>query len=134
VAAIHEFAQFLVSKAHGPLGSSLFLGLLPESPDVCRAVVPTGGPPPVHEFGGVLVQGYRFQLFIRDTAFAAGYGRALQMYEDLKNVSNVTVTGGGTTGFFARVDVLQPPYLLERDGNGRVTFGFNVEVVHRPVA
>ena len=48
---LESIGDYLVTNSLGTLGTNLFLGTLPESPDVCTAVFENSGTPPAFTMG-----------------------------------------------------------------------------------
>lgn len=133
MSAISELSGHLVTTGHGVLATTLFEGLLPKSPDVCRSVVATGGAPTVRHFGGVAYEVRRYQVFVRDTTYAAAESRAELMHTTFDAIANLSLPAVTPTARYLTVDALQPPYLLERDENDRVVMSFNIEAWRHPL-
>lgn len=128
MSAITELSTFLESAGHGTRGTNLFEGLLPETPDSARAVVPTTGFPDIRSFNGVEYEVRRYQVYVRDAVYATADSRAEGMYASLRAVANQALSGT----FYLTIDAVTPPYLLERDENGRVVLAFNIEAWRKP--
>jgi len=53
---LESIGDYLVTNSHGTLGTSLFLGTLPESPDACVAVYENSGSSPTFTMGAGGIQ------------------------------------------------------------------------------
>lgn len=119
----------VVATATGlTLGQSLFLGTLPETPDLCGGLVEYQGREPEYVFGerGIAIERPRVQLAFRGAPgdYATPRRAAEQAYQALADLTHQVVDG--TRWLAARP--LQAPFLLRRDPLGRPVVGFNAEI------
>lgn len=121
-----EVATFLASNGIGVLGTSMFLGKLPETPDTAIGLFETGGAPPQSGFGVSGIQHERPSLQLRfrgaprDTE--GPRARAQTAYRLLMTVQGQTLSGT----LYLWLRPAQSPFVLERDGNDRTVWTFNV--------
>ena len=64
---LESIGDYLVTNSHGALGTSLFLGTLPESPDACVAVYENSGSSPAFTMGagGIRIDYPMIQIICR---------------------------------------------------------------------
>jgi len=64
---LESIGDYLVTNSHGTLGTSLFLGTLPESPDACVAVYENSGSSPAFTMGagGIRIDYPMIQIICR---------------------------------------------------------------------
>jgi hypothetical protein len=88
---------FGAHSSKGTLGTTLFLGTLPESPDVCTAVFENSGTPPAFTMGtgGIAIDYPMLQVICR--AGREDYPTARDAVEEIRNllasVTDVTISG-----------------------------------------
>lgn len=94
---LESIGDYLVTNNHGTLGVNLFLGTLPESPDVCTAVYENSGTPPSFTMGdgGIAIDYPMLQIICR--AEKEDYPSARDEIEAIRNllasVTDVTISG-----------------------------------------
>ncbi len=127
----NEIAAKLVALGIGTLGTDLFIGFMPASPNACCPVIESGGQAPEMQFGSTAI-GYEepaLQLLFRGAKndYAGPRAKAETAYQGLATVQAVTLSvSGGTSAFYHYVAPRQAPFLLERDALERVVIAFNV--------
>lgn len=120
---IRDIAQIIEAKGIGTIGTDVFLGQLPPSPDAVVALFPTGGFAHDRPLPDVRMTA---QVLVRDKSYQEGYERIWRIFN--------TLDGGGNRFLLAPsgrkmvAQAMQPPLFLERDGNNRSIFVFNVSV------
>lgn len=93
---LESIGDYLVTNNHGTLGVNLFLGTLPESPDVCTAVYENSGTPPSFTMGsgGIAIDYPMIQVISR--AEKEDYPTARDRVEAIRNllaaVTDVTIS------------------------------------------
>lgn len=111
---------------------SLFLGILPESPDRAVALIPAPGREPALTLDVDAVGWDRAAVAVwsRDatTSVSAARDAAEAIYADLAKVANEDLSG--RRWLLARPTT--PPFLLERDEHRRPVFAFNVRIERVP--
>jgi len=130
MALLDEVATYLQDTVSaGTIGTSLFKGIMPTTPDVCVAVYEYGGLAPDHGFGtaAISVEYPRIQIVVRGAAqdYDGPRDRAETIYQALAKVANTTLS---STQYLS-IDPIQSPFLLRRDANGRVEIVFNCQVI-----
>lgn len=120
---LDEIGARLQSQSLGTVGTDIFLGRLPETPDNGIAIISYPGSEPLHTFGTDNWAGRpRFQVKVRNTSFAAAETKAGQCVTAL---SFVEVVISGTR--YLRCSALQDPFQLSHDQNERAVFAVNFE-------
>jgi len=114
-----------VTGAFGELRKNVFIRHMPDQPDKCIAVIPTGGFEPDHYLP---LRNPTFQILVREEAGKEDKAedRAYDISQFLQSKGNFTFVSGGKTIHF--VTALQEPSFLEYDENERPVFVFNVRV------
>lgn len=124
---LEELASILTAQGH-VLGTNLFLGWLPDSPDSAAALYETAGyyplyianlPAPGMERPGI-------QVLVRDATYATGRERIESIYQRLASIGNQVVSGR----WYAAVRPMQAPFALAPDERNRPRFVVNF-VAHR---
>lgn len=129
MAFLPELGTYLaatVSHTSLTLGTNLFLGRLPDTPDTCVGVIETGGQSPVEAMGGSTLPAYtrpRAQLLVRAADYATASGLAEDCFKKLSLIDNESLSGV----YYLRVEGLQSPFYLDRDGQERAVFSCNYQ-------
>lgn len=121
---LDELAARLASGGIGSVGSTIFVGSLPATPDTCVALREYGGFPPEHTMGtDFIYERPTIQIVARAGAedYQAARTKAENCYA-LMAFTNLTISGVR----YLRAEPLQNPFLLRRDDNNRWEIGFNV--------
>lgn len=128
---LDEMTTYLAAQGVGTVGTDLFAGLLPDTPDACVALLETGGMPAAHTVGGggagsAVFERPSIQVICRGAKhdYAAARAKAGTAFTKLDGLANTTLSGTRYLSIFAA----QPPFLIGRDENERPLVGFNVEV------
>lgn len=126
MSVLNEIAAHLATLGVGVVGTSLFIGTLPDSPVVCGAVYEYGGLASEMGFGaaGVKYETPAVQVVFRGDPedYAGPRAKAETAYRGLAAVEAELL---GAT-FYHWIHPQQPPFLLKRDENERVLIAFNV--------
>ena len=131
MAVLNEIATKLASLGVGTLGTTIHMGMMPETPDVCCAVYEYGGLAPGYGFGtaGIFVETPAIQVVCRGAKddYATPRAAAQTAYIGLAAVEVTTLssTGGGTSALYYTIHPQQAPFMMQRDANGRVYIAFN---------
>ena len=110
------------------LGTNLFLGRLPDTPDTCVGVFETGGLPPVDTGGGSTLPAFtqpRFQTMVRADDYAAASSLAEDIFKKLQLIVNEALSGTK----YLRASGLQEPFALDRDSQERMVFVCNYQTM-----
>lgn len=123
-----DVADYLATLGLGTVGTNLFWGQLPTSPDEAGAVIPSPGSPAEAIFGaqGVGIEYPRAQVVFRGTAEDAStpFTKAQTAFEALRRDA-VTL---GTTVFY-RLTPIQSPFLRGYGANGGPEVCFTLEAM-----
>lgn len=128
MALLDSLGTFLQTEGVGTLGTDIFLGLMPDTPDACVVMYEYAGTGPAQFFGDDDPTPYEstsVQVQVRGATYAAARTKARAAYTALQKVANETLTGIP----FLRVDPLQSPFFMARDENRRVLFASNYRVM-----
>ena len=81
----HSFAQYMQAQGYGTLGTSLFIGVVPQdAPDACFWVISSGGTNQSRNNTGERVKNYLISVFYRSMDSEDVYDK-LQSFEELIN-------------------------------------------------
>ncbi len=117
---IEEIANYLVNLGMGTMGSSIFLGHLPPSPDNAITVLDTGGVEPDRELP---IDNPTFQVIVRNTDYETGYNNLLAIKEALHKKANWQIYENGK--YYYYIFALSNGGHIGRDDNGRDEFSIN---------
>ena len=108
------------------IGTNLFIGRMPETPDQCVVVYEYGGTGPTNTLGtgGAIIESPRIQISTRATNYTAAETLARSVWGVLEGIANKTLSGT----LYQRVTAIQSPFPLERDSVDRILFVQNFEV------
>jgi len=128
MATLDDIGTYLASQVGSlTLGTNLFLGRLPDTPDTCVALYEYGGETPVSTMGGDAmppVEQPRIQVNVRAPGYSSANTLALSVWAALEGILNETLTATR----YHRVAAIQSPFPLERDSADRVIFAQNFRV------
>ena len=119
---MRDIAQILQNNGIGVLGTDIFLGQLPVSPDNCMALFEYAGEPPdLHsnvEYPGL-------QVLVRSGNYESGRSKIEQIRSVLHGLNEITVDNHR----YLLIRANQSPEFLERDENNRAVFVCNFRVI-----
>lgn len=117
---IEQVAQALSNAGLGTIGTNIFLGNLPETPDNAILVLNTGGYQP-----SVDIPNKRptFQVLIRNTDYEAGENNLSTVRSTLHQHRNAVLVTGQT--YFYYIYAVSEGGNIGRDENGRDMFSIN---------
>jgi hypothetical protein len=132
IVLLDEIGGFLQTNNVGTLGSTLFLGLMPDQPDDCVSLFEYAGNPPDLHWNGEYPS-----LQVR--ARSKDYISARSKLEDVINLlhklcdqklppSDESVNSGCGTRYLL-IKARGSPEILKRDSNGRVELFVNFEII-----
>ena len=109
------------------LGTNLFLGRLPETPDTCVGVIQTAGVAPTDTFGTSFppLETQGPQTLVRATTYATAEALAVDVMKSLASVDNQTLT----STLYLKIEAQQSPFALERDAQERLIMSCNYNVI-----
>lgn len=130
MAVLNEIAAHLASLGVGTVGTTIFIGVMPETPDACTSIYEYGGLAPDFSLGvdGIDTETPAVQVVCRGVKddYATPRATATLAYEGLSKVEAETITTtGGTSAFYHWIHPEQSPFLMQRDANGRVYIACN---------
>lgn len=124
-----DIATYLDSQlASLTLGTNLFVGRMPDTPDTCVAIYEYGGASPEEVMGGAsspALENPRIQVATRDAAYANAETLARSIWSALSGVLDEVIVSTR----YNIVSAIQSPFPLERDTHDRVVFVQNFDVV-----
>ena len=94
--------------------------------DTCVALFETGGLTPAETMGGSTLPAFtqpRTQILVRAADYATASGLAEDCFKKLTLIDNETLSGVK----YLRVEGLQSPFYLDRDGQERAVFSCNYQ-------
>ena len=109
------------------LGTNLFLGRLPDTPDKCVGLFEYGGGSPINTLGSDAMPTMelpRLQVLARDVAYSDARSLAISVWAVIEGILNETLNGT----LYQRVSAVQSVFPLERDSVQRVIFAQNFQV------
>lgn len=120
-----EIVALLEANGLGVFGTTIFLHKLPEAPDVCIALDITSGSPPDGAFGVLGIKYEKPSIRVRVRGVRADpegpRARIENIFRLFPKVMGTTLSGTK----YLSLQPLQPPFILEEDGNGRTIWTFN---------
>ena len=129
MAFLPEIGTYLVSTVTAQtlvLGTNLFLGRLPDTPDTCVAVIETAGQSAVDALGGSTVPAYtrpRAQVLVRAVSYSDASALAEDIFKQIQKIDNESLSGVR----YLRANGMQSPFYLERDMEERAVFSCNYQ-------
>jgi len=127
VSTLVDIATYLDSQqASLTLGTNLFLGRMPDSPDTCVALYEYGGSAPDNTMGTGLpvLQNPSVQINVRAALYATAESLINSCWGTLEGIINTSLSGTR----YNRMTAIQSPFVLERDSQDRVIFVQNFNV------
>lgn len=133
MAALVELGQRLQVAGIGTLGTDLFLGFMPDSPDIVTCLYEYAGSGPEDTFGvDDLPYNDKLNIQVRCRGSLRGYqeahDKATAVFENFTLISNEDVGGA----YYFRVKKINGPYLLYVDQQDRPIIVCNYEVWRQP--
>jgi hypothetical protein len=122
-----DIATYLdAQQASLTLGTNLFLGRMPDSPDTCVVLYEYGGSAPDNTMGGGLpvLQNPSVQIAVRAVLYASAESLINLCWITLEGIVDMSLSGTR----YNRVTAIQSPFVLERDSQDRVIFVQNFNV------
>lgn len=118
-----DIAAYLQTQALGTVGTNIFYGFLPDTPDNAIAIYDTSGrPSELHE-----IDRPNFQVVVRNTSYANAASVIESIQALLQNVTNTTIN----SQFYASISNLQAPFSAGWDSEKRVEFKQNYVTIKR---
>ena len=116
-------AAATISTQDLTLGTNLFLGRLPESPDTCVGLVQTAGTAPTNTFGTSYppLENQGLQTIVRAATYATAEALAVDVMKSLSSVENQTLT----STLYLKIEAQQSPFAFDRDSQERLIMSCN---------
>jgi len=89
-----DVAEYLEDQAVGTVGTSIFVGHMPDAPADCIAVIQSGGESP--EMAGPIsgqIERPRLIVRVRNTSYASGASKANDVLKALHTAGEVSLSG-----------------------------------------
>jgi len=115
---IDDLATYAQTNSIGTIGSTLFEGHMPATPDNCVCIYETGG---LELDRDIPVEEPTFQVLIRNKTYAGARAKAASVVTAFQAVRNQTLTAT----YFYYIFAQQSPYSLGRDENERAEITVN---------
>ncbi len=131
MAFLPEVGTYLVANVTAQtlvLGTNLFLGRMPETPDICVAIIETSGQSAVDAMGGSSLPAYtrpRAQVLVRAASYSDASALAEDIYKQMQKIDNESLSGV----YYLRANGMQSPFYLERDPQERAVFSCNYQTL-----
>ena len=123
---IDEIGTRLATAISGTLGTNVFQGMMPPTPDVCAAVYETGGLGGIEVLGtaGITFEQPRVQVVFRGNVddYASARTPAQTAFNNLKTIQTEHLSGTR----YDLTTMMQQPFALGPDENGRPRIVFNI--------
>lgn len=117
---IEQVGQYLEDQGVGTVGTNIFLGYQPETPDNCVAVILTAGSTPSID---IPTKEPRFQILIRNTNHETGNNKLNTIRDLLHQFKNSELVSGQT--YFYYIFAVNEGGTIGRDPNGRDEWSIN---------
>lgn len=128
MATLDEMGVFLAAACSLTVGTTLFKGQLPATPDTCMAVYEYPGASPDFVFGraAISVESPRVQVAVRGAKddYSTPRATAETAYRAIAAAAPQSISSTR----YLRMVPLQSPFQRERDEHGRVVIAFNVQL------
>lgn len=120
-----DVAEYLQTLGRGTVGTDMFIGFMPDTPDDCIVVRATSGLPP-----NVIVDLEQpgFQITVRNTDHDAGWLAADTIKTDLHQLTHTTLNGR----LYKRIDANGSVTYISRDEKERTLWSVNF-IAQKPV-
>jgi len=123
---LDHISTYLASLGIATVGTDLFLGTMPDTPDTCTALHEYAGPAPNYTHGDLLPfeEHPRLQVMTRSATYTTARNKAEAIYRALGGVSNLLLSGCT----YYRIMPLQQPGFIGKDQNARTQFTVNFQI------
>lgn len=119
---IDDIADFLEDEGIGTVGTNIFVGQQPDSPANCITVIDTGGQRPDIDLP---TKRPTFQVLVRNTDYALGAAKLLEVRNALHNNYNATLVENGN--YFYSINAITEGGHIGKDDIGNDEFSINFE-------
>ena len=121
---LEDIGQYLQSNAVGIVGTDIFYGYLPNSPDDCIVLFEYAGEPSEYAHDGSSVEKPGLQVRVRNVSYSSGRSKI----DQIKNVLNLITNRVVGETFYLSIIANQSPIGLGRDTQGRSEFVINFSI------
>lgn len=130
---LDDLADYLSTSGIGTIGTDLFKGKMPSTPDAVVALFVTGSAPPDHRMATSPISAATERPHVAVWTRAARYDSAQKTAQDVWRL--LDGYGGTINGVsYLAVYALQAPFPLEEDEARRTVVACNYEVVRVPAS
>lgn len=106
------------------IGSALFYGDYPSSPDNIITIYPSGGTDPAHSFTDREFENPSIQIRVRNKSYPAGFAQCERIKDTLDGLAERVINGNRYLSIMQQGDILP----LGRDDSGRHEWSINFNV------
>jgi hypothetical protein len=129
---LNEVAKFLETQGLGVVSGTpptIYINEMPPDVDLVISLYEDPGRPSEYVLGGKEYQHPRMQLMIRGTDETETRARAESTHAACRGIVNQTlVAADGSRAYYTEVNPVTPPYLIVRDRQQRIVFGFYASI------
>lgn len=120
---LDDIALYLQQKGIGTIGTDIFKGQLPATPDNAIALFEYAGEP--QDLTDANLEYPGLQVLVRNKSYASGRQKIEQLKNDLHGITETTINNVR----YLLIQAKQSPFFLERDENGRAIFVVNFRII-----
>lgn len=119
---LDDIAAYLEDQSVGTVGTDIFMGTMPDTPDSCIALYEYAGEPP-EQIGNIERPG--LQVRVRDPSYSAGRAKIESVVNALAGLYEQVLSGHR----YLYIRAQQSPEAMGRDQSGREEFVVNFIVI-----
>lgn len=120
---LDDIAAKLAAESVGTVGTDIFIGVMPDTPDDCLVLNEYGGEAP--DLIGTYVERPNCQVRVRNDEYTTGRAKCASVIEALHTLGDTTLSGTR----YLWVQARQSPIYLGRDEKKRHEWSVNFAVV-----
>jgi len=120
---LDDIAFYLQQKGIGTIGTDIFKGQLPATPDNAIALFEYAGEP--QDLTDANLEYPGLQVLVRNKSYASGRQKIEQLKNDLHGITETTINNVR----YLLIQAKQSPEALPRDENGRAIFVVNFRII-----
>ena len=124
MAMVKDIAEYLEDKGIGTVGTNIFAGQMPDTPDICVAVLAYAGQPPDEVSEDMEYPGLQVMVRGEKNGFSAAMTKAYAVLNALHGVTDTTIE----THYYYRISASQSPAQAGFDKNDRPLLVINFQV------
>lgn len=125
----NDLCSLIVTDGNGVYGTSLFLGAMPDAPDVCVVVTESGGWPPLDFFSEASPGLERPRAQVRTRGVAHDYETPRLAAERVARELHARGAFVVNSTRYLDLRMVQTPFPLGKDDNHRWIFAVNMEAL-----